>query len=197
MATIFPNVLAPRLPQAPRSPEWGQLRGLTAPIDAARDWLEARRGAWRDWRTRRRVAGAIGAARQLDCFRRLRTIDVQVRDGVVRLMGHVATPAQARLAERIAWRVPGVTAVRNHLVDDESLEQQVAHALLRDPAARRASVRAVSWTGALTLDGQAPSEDVKRRVVEVARGIPGVREVRDEVAVAPHVPGPDAWWLDR
>jgi osmotically-inducible protein OsmY len=197
MVTTFPNVLAPRLPQAPRLPEWGQLRGLTVPIDAARAWLDAQRGAWRDRRTRRRVAGAIGAARELDCFRRLRSIDVQAHDGVVRLVGHVGTPAQARLAEQIAWRVPGVAAVRNHLIDDESLEHQVAHALLQDPLARRACVRAMSWVGSLTLDGQVPSDEVRRRVVEVARSVPGVREVRDETTLTPHVPDPDAWWLER
>ena len=43
------------------------------------------------------------------------------------------------------------------LVDDESLEHLVVHRLLRDRVAQTGSIRAVSWVGAVTLDGRVPS----------------------------------------
>jgi hypothetical protein len=38
---------------------------------------------------------------------------------------------------------------------------------------------------------------VRRRAVEVVEGANGVRQVRDQMAIAAHVPGPDAWWLEQ
>jgi hypothetical protein len=125
-------------------------------LDAARDEVascpELRPGA----AARRGVQEALQRRPELAPFRRLRALDAAV-GGLVELRGHEVSPAQTHLAERCARGVPGVLGVRNRLVDDESLEHLVVHRLLRDRVAQTGSIRAVSWVGAVTLDGRVPS----------------------------------------
>ncbi len=120
------------------------------------------------------------------------TFAVEVQDGVATLRGYVKAPAQAKVAEQRALEVPGVAGVRNELIVDEELEARVAGALLAAPQTHDALVTAESWLGCVTLTGRAPTEEAKQHATEIARSIPGVREVRNLLAVDP-TPPPE--WL--
>jgi osmotically-inducible protein OsmY len=112
-------------------------------------------------------------------------IEIQARDGVVTLTGVVASYALRRMAAEMALTVPGVQEVRNDLFCDPGLEEAVALALAQDPRTREVSpaIRARSFAGLVELMGEVPSEEVASTVLEVARGVAGVREVRNYLNV--------------
>ena len=66
-------------------------------------------------------------------------------------------------------------------IEDESIEWKILAALRQDN--RGAHVNATSYNRQVLLTGQAPTEDEKRRVESVARGVANVREVSNELAV--------------
>jgi hypothetical protein len=194
MTTNIGTLRGPYAPHAPTLPH--PLGGLRGVLDRVWEWLDTWRCGRADAKLRRWVLRELRRERLLEPFWRLRTIDAVVRDAMVRLEGYVNTPAQAQLAERRAWSVPGVRVVQSRLVDDETLEYRIAHALLRDPVARAGSIRATSWVGAVTLDGEVPTEEVRRRALEVARETPGVVAVQDQLRIRPDLPDQEYWWLN-
>ncbi len=71
-------------------------------------------------------------------------IGVSVRDGTVRLTGHVQTLAEARAAERTVWHVPGVRGV----IPDLEVRRPAAHVHGDPEIARRAS-DVIAWDSRL------------------------------------------------
>ena len=67
-------------------------------------------------------------------------------------------------------------------IEDETIEWKILAALRQDN--RGAHVNATSYNRHVLLTGQAPTEDEKKRVESVARGIANVREVTNELQVA-------------
>ena len=68
-------------------------------------------------------------------------------------------------------------------IEDENIEWKVFGRLRQDN--RGAHVNATSFNRRVLLTGQAPTEDEKRRIEDVVRGIESVREVVNELAVGP------------
>jgi osmotically-inducible protein OsmY len=68
-------------------------------------------------------------------------------------------------------------------VEDESIEWKALARLRQD--SRGAHVNATSYNRRVLLTGQAPTEDEKKRIESVVRGIPNVREVTNEITVGP------------
>jgi osmotically-inducible protein OsmY len=68
-------------------------------------------------------------------------------------------------------------------VEDENIEWKFVGRLRQDN--RGAHVNATSFNRRVLLTGQAPTEDEKRRIEQMARGIENVREVVNEVTVGP------------
>lgn len=69
-------------------------------------------------------------------------------------------------------------------IDDEVIELSVLSSILRDDAIlNQAHISATSYNGRVLLTGEAPGESLRRRVVEIARGIPGVQSVQNEIAL--------------
>lgn len=66
-------------------------------------------------------------------------------------------------------------------IEDESIEWKILAALRQDN--RGAHVNATSYNRHVLLTGQAPTEEEKKRVESVARGIANVREVSNELTV--------------
>lgn len=67
-------------------------------------------------------------------------------------------------------------------VEDEGIEWKFVQRLQRDN--RGAHVNATSYNRRVLLTGEAPTEDERRRLEEMARGIENVREVINEIVVA-------------
>ena len=68
-------------------------------------------------------------------------------------------------------------------VEDENIEWKFVARTRQDN--RGAHVNATSFNRRVLLTGQAPTEDEKRRIEQLARGIESVREVVNEITVGP------------
>ena len=66
-------------------------------------------------------------------------------------------------------------------IEDENIEWKILAALRQDN--RGAHVNATSYNRHVLLTGQAPTEDEKKRIEGVVRGIASVREVSNELTV--------------
>lgn len=122
-------------------------------------------------------------------------VGVAVRDGVVTLLGWVDSYARKWAAERVAHRVPGVTAVANDIevrpphaqpTDAEIAEAALA-ALESDafvPIERLDVTVARGW---LTLKGDVEWEFQRRGAERAVRRLPGVRGVTNLIAVRPRI----------
>ena len=69
-------------------------------------------------------------------------------------------------------------------IDDELIELKIIAAIRQDDELRTQShVSATSFNGLVLLTGEAPGESLRDRVTEIARKIPRVRGVQNEVSV--------------
>ena len=70
------------------------------------------------------------------------------------------------------------------IVDDELIELKVRAAIYADETLKdQTHVSVTSFNGLVLLTGEAPGESLRTRVTEIARGIPKVRSVQNEIAL--------------
>jgi hyperosmotically inducible protein len=124
-------------------------------------------------------------------------ISVDTRDGVVTLRGKVDSGETKKAADDIIGRLEGVKEVRNELqivpperrAEVDARDQAIARALdakfKQDPQLQDAVIDARVDAGAVTLSGQVRHAAARSRAVELARAVPGVRSVRNELTSAP------------
>lgn len=116
-------------------------------------------------------------------------IDVTTDDNVVTLSGEVNNVLEKRKATQIAGMVRGVVSVINNIeVDppartDQQIQQDVINALLYDAATEAYNVNVSVSDGVVTLNGEVQSQQEKQLAGQVARGVIGVREVRNNIEV--------------
>ncbi len=122
-----------------------------------------------------------------------RQIKVETKGGVVTLRGKVASGEERNAAEEVTKRVDGVRAVRNTLeivpeakrealdAKDDDVTKTVRNRLATDGQLKGASIRVRADNGMVTLMGTVPSVQAKDRAFELARKVPGVRAVRNEL----------------
>ncbi|HHE8713279.1 TPA: division/outer membrane stress-associated lipid-binding lipoprotein [Haemophilus influenzae] len=73
-------------------------------------------------------------------------------------------------------------------IDDETLEFKVENAVEKDAQIKaEGRVNAVSYNGRVLLIGQVPNSDVKDTATALAKGVKGVNEVYNELAVSPKI----------
>ncbi len=110
-------------------------------------------------------------------------IGVVVRGGIARLVGSVRTLAMKAAAQRVAEAVPGVERVENALTADTALVARVTARLAEDPRTALAPIDVSALGGEVTLSGAVTSPRVKQAAEEIARSIPGVVVVLNELRV--------------
>lgn len=112
-------------------------------------------------------------------------IAVQVDGDEVILQGWVPTLTLKRVATRLAMEVPGVSRVRNELIADEELERKVAEVLEQEPSLEDdfPGIHINVVAGAVTLWGTVSTEADRQRAEELARQVPGVRKVINQLRV--------------
>jgi osmotically-inducible protein OsmY len=119
------------------------------------------------------------------------SVNVDTKKGVVTLRGKVASDDEKKAAEEDAKGIEGVTSVKNELkvvapaerkaVDakDEDLTKSVKSRMKND--ARLKSVDVRTDKGTVTLTGEVQDVSASARASEIARGVPGVRSVKNEL----------------
>lgn len=128
-------------------------------------------------------------------------ISVEIERGVVTLRGKVDSEETKEAASEIVQRIEGVKQVRNELeivprerraeVDakDQTIARALEEQLKQDPQLQNAVIEARVDAGVVTLRGQVRSPAVSSRAVELARAVPGVRSVKNELSPALAKPG--------
>ena len=120
-------------------------------------------------------------------------VGVTADQGVVRLSGAAESYAQKLAIERAASRVVGVKDVRNHLEvrsfgdgtrGDREIEQAAMRALEWD-ARVPAGIRSEVTDGVLRLTGAVVRFSEREAAQEAVRNLIGVRDVVNEIKVAP------------
>jgi len=120
-----------------------------------------------------------------------RQVSVETVNATVTLRGKVDSDEAKAAAESVAKAVDGVKSVRNDLqvvppgdrkmadASDKDITQQVEGRLAKDAQLRKVEVRADG--GAVILTGAVPTIGASARASELAREVPGVRSVKNEL----------------
>jgi hyperosmotically inducible protein len=120
-------------------------------------------------------------------------VNVDTQNGTVTLRGKVATTDQKRAAEEVARTVDGVTTVRNDLqvvstterkvvnAEDKDLKNAVQSRIKQDARLKSADIDVRVDAGVVTLTGDVKDLGARARASEVARSVPGVRAVKNEL----------------
>jgi hyperosmotically inducible protein len=121
------------------------------------------------------------------------SVNVDAKNGVVTLRGKVGTPDEKKAAEEVAKGIEGVTAVKNNLqvvpnsqkkaVDrkDDEIKKAVKDRLAKDARLKGSDVEVRSDSGVVTLTGDAKDLAARARASELARGVTGVKAVKNEL----------------
>ena len=124
-----------------------------------------------------------------------RLITIETVNGVVILRGRIDSSESRARASSVVEALPGVKRVRNDLqvtslgdrppvvAADADITRRVQAALLHELPLSQVGVRTTSGTVALT--GVVATIDVGARASELARGVPGVRSVTNELTYDP------------
>jgi hyperosmotically inducible protein len=121
-------------------------------------------------------------------------ISVDTVKGVVHLRGKVDSAESKSAASDVAQGVEGVKSVKNDLqvvtpearqavdANDQDIAKAVETRLGKDSQLKMVDVR--TDAGVVTLTGQVATIGVSAKASEVARGVPGVKSVKNELAFA-------------
>ncbi|MCS7199113.1 MAG: BON domain-containing protein [Caldimicrobium sp.] len=122
-----------------------------------------------------------------DPLTKARKIDVDTVNGVVTLTGFVDSEEEIRRAIEIAQSVPGVKKVVNNLkvgkrglkgyISDKKITARIKAKFIADPEIKALSIDVDTLNGVVTLTGVVKREEQRRRAVELAKTVEGVREV--------------------
>lgn len=120
-------------------------------------------------------------------------VDVDTTNGVVHLRGKVDSDEAKQAAAEITQGIEGVKSVKNDLqvvaptvrkvvdANDKDIAKTAESRIHRDASLKKVDVRADN--GVVTLTGEVPSITAAAKASEMARGIPGVKAVKNELTV--------------
>jgi len=120
-------------------------------------------------------------------------ISVEAKEGIVTLTGSVAADSRKALAQETVAGLPGVKGVENKLEvtgaptasSDAWLSDKLKITLLFHRSVRSGKTEVEVKDGVVTLRGRAENQAQKELTTEYARDIEGVKEVINEMTVAP------------
>jgi hyperosmotically inducible periplasmic protein len=120
-------------------------------------------------------------------------VHTETQNGMVTLRGKVATAEQKRAAEEVTRTVDGVTSVRNDLqvvpasdrkavnAEDKDVKKAVESRIKQDVRLKGSSIDVRVDAGVVTLTGDVQDLGTRARASEIARAVPGVRSVKNEL----------------
>ena len=141
------------------------------------------------------ITAKVKAALIHDPATKARQIEVDTFRGTVQLNGFVDSAAEKAAATSVAHSVSGVQNVRNNLavghtdrsagevVDDSVVTTKVKAALVSEPTTKARDITVVTREGIVQLSGFVDSAAEKATAAEVAQGVRGVKEVRNDLQI--------------
>jgi len=119
-------------------------------------------------------------------------IDVTTHNGIVTLDGHVHTILAKDRATRIVENVRGVKAIVNRIdvvsldtKTDQALTDGVRTALAKDAATDSYEIQVESRNGVVALRGRVDSWQEKQLSAQVAKSVPGVKAIDNQLMIKP------------
>ncbi len=141
------------------------------------------------------ITSAIKSALLADADIKSFDFKLETRKGDVLLSGFVDNQSQVDRAIAVTRTVPGVKNVQNNVVlkgapttvgkkvDASIITSKVKAALLGDPSVKSTDIAVVTRDDEVLLTGFVDNQAQIDRAMEVARGIEGVRLVRNEMSI--------------
>lgn len=118
-------------------------------------------------------------------------IEIAVENGVITLEGHVISVPRRLFAGVLAWWTPGRCDVINALEvkpdypeRDDEVTEALRLVLETDPAVDASQIRPLCENWVVTLEGNVPNEEQKRRAEMDAWYLSGVESVRNHLSIA-------------
>ena len=120
-------------------------------------------------------------------------VSVDTKNGVVYLRGKVDSDEAKQAATEVAQSIEGARSVKNDLqvvaptarkavdANDKDIAKMVESRMTQDTNLKKVDVRADG--GVVTLTGEVPSITAAAKASEMARGVPGVKAVKNELTV--------------
>ncbi|MGZ6387754.1 MAG: BON domain-containing protein [Ktedonobacterales bacterium] len=112
-------------------------------------------------------------------------IQIFAIDGVIWLKGHVASDLNRVLVADQLGGIVGLAELHNELVADNELAAAVSMALAKDPRTAGQRIGVYPKLGEVHLRGNVRTAEARTTATEVARGVPGVKTVMNELHVNP------------
>ncbi len=126
----------------------------------------------------------------LENYNRLRVdvpgMGIRVVDGNVWLQGYVSSDLNKRLAEDVLSGTRGIAHLQNELVPDTQLAANVSMALAKDPRTAEEKIGVYPSLGNVRLRGMVRTPVAREAAGAVAREVPHVRSVENELHVNPN-----------
>ncbi len=145
------------------------------------------------------ISANVKSALLQDPETRSKNISVNTLDGKVELSGFVDSTAERHEAERVAGNVAGVRSVQNQLqvngegsrtvaaaTDDQTITSQVRSALASDPSTASPRIHVATADGVVQLSGFVDSNETRDNAGSIARSVPGVRRVDNDLRLNPN-----------
>ena len=148
--------------------------------------------------TDQQIANAVDHVFLTDVALHSKQIDVVVNQGIVTLTGGVDNLMVKERAAKLAQTIRGVRGVVNTVAlkttprSDDKIRKDVESALLYDAATDSYELKADAKDGVVTLNGTVPSYREKQIAVYVAKGVKGVKAVKDSITMKSKIERPDA-----
>lgn len=127
------------------------------------------------------------------------TIDVTVQNGAAILTGLVPDPRIRAEAVRLVQHLRGVREVVDRLQVqpfiprfDADITADVVTAITLNTATNPARIDVQTIDGIVYLRGSVPDPTTRQLIDSIARSVDGVRDVIDDLAIAPAIPHPDS-----
>ncbi len=125
-------------------------------------------------------------------------LDASVSEGIVTLSGKADHLMARERAVKLAETIRGVRGVVNTITlempsrTDDELRKDVEAALLYDAATDSYELTPAVQDGVVTLSGTVQSYREEQLALHVAKGVTGVKEVKDNITLKPRIDRPDA-----
>ena len=120
-------------------------------------------------------------------------VSVDTTKGVVHLRGKVDSAEAKSAASEIAQRIEGAKSVKNDLqvvaptarkavdASDSDIAKAVVTRLSKNAQLKKVDVR--TDAGVVTLTGQVPTISASAKASQIARGVPGVKSVKNQLTL--------------
>ncbi len=113
----------------------------------------------------------------------LKAITVRVLDSVLYLEGNISSALRSDIVVDQALGVPGILEIKNNLVADDTLANDLARTLANDERTRDLPIGVYPRLGIVRLRGAVHNSQQKASIEEIVRNFPGVRTVINELSV--------------